>query len=410
MHGKAIPDEPAKPQVPLRELALVFLKLGTIAFGGPAAHLAMMEEEFVRKRGWITQADFLDRLAAANLIPGPSSTEVAIFIGQSLRGWTGLIVAGVCFIIPAAVLVSFIAAGYVRYGALPRVAGILAAIKPAVIAIILQALWKLAPSAAKTKTLAAIGVVAAVLSFLGVGPLIVLAFAGAASGIVFWAKLANRGPAAAIFPAWKGAWMVGIAMGGVAVVPVTASRLFLSFLKIGSAVFGSGYVLLAFLRAEFVDRLHWLTEKQLIDAVAVGQFTPGPLFTTATFIGYVVAGVRWGNCGDGGNFSSRIFVGGAQRAVIAEDPAVGGGGRDPGWGCSWVAGLNGRRGVATGAGGGDELVHNGDFFGERGCGCAVSCQLGVGGGGGGGVGVGGTKMVRVEWGGSADRDFCDKSE
>jgi len=250
-----------------------------------------MEEEFIRKRRWIAQAEFLDRVAAANLIPGPSSTEVAIFIGQSLRGWAGLIVAGSCFIVPAAVLVTLIAAVYVRYGALPRVAGILAAIKPAVIAIILQALWKLAPSAAKTKTLALIGVGAALLSFFGAGPLLVLAFAGAASGTVLWVKRAKSGHAAVIFPGWKGAWLVGIAAGGAAAVPVTAARLFLSFLKIGSVVFGSGYVLLAFLRAEFVYRLHWLTERQLIDAVAVGQFTPGPVFTTATFIGYLVAGV-----------------------------------------------------------------------------------------------------------------------
>jgi chromate transporter len=287
---KAILDA-AKPEIPVFELAFVFLKLGTTAFGGPAAHLAMMEEEFVGKRGWITREEFLDRVGAANLIPGPSSTEVAILIGQSLRGWAGLIVAGASFIIPAAVLVAFIAAGYVRYGALPRVAGILAAIKPAVIAIILQALWKLAPSAAKTKTLAGIGVVAAALSFFGVGPMLVLGFAGAASGILFWARRANRHQAAVIFPGWKSAWMLGIAMGGVAAVPLTMWRLFLSFLKIGSVVFGSGYVLLAFLREEFVDRLRWLTEKQLIDAVAVGQFTPGPVFTTATFIGYLVAGV-----------------------------------------------------------------------------------------------------------------------
>ncbi len=168
----------------------VFLKLGTIAFGGPAAHIAMMEDEFVRKRGWISQTEFLDRLAAANLIPGPSSTEVAIFIGQSTRGWAGLIVAGLCFIIPAAVLVSLIAAAYVRFGSLPRMAGLLYAIKPAVIAIILQALWKLTPTAAKTKTLTVIGIVSALLSSFGMGPLLVLAFSGVASGIILWvAKL-----------------------------------------------------------------------------------------------------------------------------------------------------------------------------------------------------------------------------
>src|SRR5438128_929778 len=161
-------------QVSLPDLALVFLKLGTIAFGGPAAHIAMMEDEFVRKRRWITEADFLDRLGAANLIPGPSSTEVAIFIGHSKRGWTGLLVAGCCFIIPAAVMVALIAAVYVRFGSLPQVAGILYAIKPAVIAIILQALWGLARTATKTKLLAAIGVISTVLNAMGMAPLIVL--------------------------------------------------------------------------------------------------------------------------------------------------------------------------------------------------------------------------------------------
>ena len=251
-----------------------------------------MEEEFVRKRKWITQAEFLDRLAAANLLPGPSSTEVAIFVGQALRGWAGLALAGSCFIIPAAVLVSLIAAAYVRFGSLPQMVRILAAIKPVVIAIIAHALWKLAPAAGKTKILALIGTVSTVLNLFGVGPLLVLAFAGSTSAIALWSKPTKRGLASMLFPGWsKGWWTVGIAAGGAAAIPVTAARLFFSFLKIGSVVFGSGYVLLAFLRSEFVDRLHWLTEKQLIDAVAVGQFTPGPVFTTATFIGYLVAGV-----------------------------------------------------------------------------------------------------------------------
>jgi chromate transporter len=289
--GETVPSDSHTPQrqVSLADLALVFLKLGTIAFGGPAGHVAMMEDEFVRKRHWISEAEFLDRLAAATLIPGPSSTEVAIFIGHTKRGWSGLIVAGCCFIIPAAVLVTLIAAVYARFGSLPQVAGILYGIKPAVIAIVLQALWSLARSATKTKFLAVIGVIAVVLNAAGMAPLAVLAIAGIASG--GWLRVKRpRGIAlSAIPPFGRFALLVGTA--AAASVPVTMLRLFLSFLKIGSIVFGSGYVLLAFLREEFVTRLHWLSEKQLIDAVAVGQFTPGPVFTTGTFIGYLVAGI-----------------------------------------------------------------------------------------------------------------------
>ena len=289
----------------LGEIALVFLKLGTIAFGGPAAHLAMMEEEFVRLRRWITQAEFLDRLATANLIPGPSSTEVAIFVGQLKRGWRGLIVAGCCFIIPAAIIVLAIAWAYVRFGSRPQVEGVLSAIKPAVVAIVIQALVKLGRTGVRTIPLAAIAVLAAVLSLVGVSPVLVLMFAGLASAAA-WA-MKNRAPGMGGFrffnvgiPNAVGLQkIVGVPKmiaGGMAVTavgaafPVGLGRLFLSFLKIGSVVFGSGMVLLAFLQAEFVERLHWLTEKQLIDAVAVGQFTPGPLSATATFIGYLVAG------------------------------------------------------------------------------------------------------------------------
>lgn len=274
-------------QPSLAELALVFLKLGTTAFGGPAAHIAMMEDEFVRKRHWIIEAEFLDRLAAASLIPGPSSTEVAIFIGGAKRGWAGLVIGGCCFIIPAAVLVALIAVAYVRFGSLPQVAGILYGIKPAVIAIILQALWSLARTAIKSKLLAVIGVLAVVLSGFGVAPLIILVMAGIASGGAAWFKR-QADVALAAIPVFG---RFGLLLGTAVAVPVSTIRLFLSFLKIGAVVFGSGYVLLAFLRTEFIDRLHWLTEKQLIDAVAVGQFTPGPVFTTATFIGYLVAGI-----------------------------------------------------------------------------------------------------------------------
>jgi chromate transporter len=284
------PDSQAlQTQVSLAELTLVFLKLGTIAFGGPAAHIAMMQDEFVRKRQWITEADFLDRLGAANLIPGPSSTEVAIFIGHAKRGWAGLLVAGCCFIIPAVVMVALIAALYVRFGSLPQVAGILYTIKAAVIAVILHALWNLARTAMKTKLLAFVGVVAIVLNAIGMAPLMVLAIAGTASGMALWFKRREGGALSAISLSGRLALLSGTA--ALVATPVSLLRLFLSFLKIGSVVFGSGYVLLAFLRAEFIHHLHWLTERQLLDAVAVGQFTPGPVFTTATFIGYLVAGI-----------------------------------------------------------------------------------------------------------------------
>ena len=282
-----MPESPEIREVSLSEIALVFLKLGTIAFGGPAAHLAMMEEEFVSRRHWITHAEFLDRLAAANLIPGPSSTEVAIFIGQLKRGWRGLIVAGCCFIIPAAIIVSVIAWAYVRFGSLPKVEGMFYAIKPAVVAIVIQALGKLGRTGLKTIQLAVIAALAIGLTFLGVGPLIVLVSAGLLSA----ASLATKNRlVSATFGSAKIAGAAMAIVGTATAFPSVLLRLLLSFLKIGSVVFGSGYVLLAFLQAEFVDRLHWLTEKQLIDAVAVGQFTPGPVFTTATFIGYIVAG------------------------------------------------------------------------------------------------------------------------
>jgi chromate transporter len=269
----------------LGELALVFLKLGTTAFGGPAAHIAMMEDEFVRRRKWLTREEFLDRLGAANLIPGPSSTEMAIHIGLQKRGWKGLLVAGVCFIVPAAILVAVIAAIYVRFGSLPRVEGVLFAVKPVVIAIIVQAFWNLGKSAIKSVWLGVIGLLSAAAYFLRAHEMLILLGAALLATIPMWGKHAKQGALL-----WLPAIPAATAAGGKA--PVNLTRLFVVFLKIGSVLFGSGYVLLAFLRTDLVDRLHWLNEKQLLDAVAVGQITPGPVFTTATFIGYIIAGSR----------------------------------------------------------------------------------------------------------------------
>jgi chromate transporter len=280
----------------LGELARLFLKLGTIGFGGPAAHIALMEDEVVRQRGWLTREAFLDYVGATNLIPGPNSTELAIEIGRDRAGWPGLIVAGVSFIAPAAVIVSLVAWGYVRFGQLPAMLALLAGVKPVVIAIVIQALWRLARSALKNPWLGALAVAAVVAAALGVHELLVL-LAAALICIVpsIAAKYRTGATAAMASPlgiSWPSGASVGAAtLGSVAVAPVVSLwPLFGMFLKIGSVLFGSGYVLLAFLRADFVQRLGWLTERQLLDAVAVGQVTPGPVFTTATFIGYVLAG------------------------------------------------------------------------------------------------------------------------
>lgn len=262
----------------LIDLARVFFRLGVTAFGGPAVHIAMFEAEVVRRRGWLTHAELLDMVGAANLIPGPNSTEVAIHVGRKVAGGRGLVVAGACFILPAAAITLALAWIYQRFGRLPAVAGILIAVKPIVLAVVLQAIWELARKAVKTGTLAAIGVAALVATALGVHELVVLLGAGVlAMGVV------RRSGAAAVLIS------AGLAPATAAAAP-PASAVFLSFAKIGSVLFGSGYVLVAFLRTEVVTRLKWLTEAQLLDAVAAGQITPGPVFTTATFVGYLVAG------------------------------------------------------------------------------------------------------------------------
>lgn len=269
----------------LRELSGFFLRLGVTAFGGPAAHIAMMEHEAVRKRQWLSHEAFLDLLGAVNLIPGPSSTQMAMNIGYQRAGWLGLIMGGVCFILPASIITLGIAWAYVRFGRLPQIQGLFYGIKPIVVAIVFQALWNLGKTAFRTRLLRIMGLGTLFLSALGLHPLFVLFGAGAASLAFFWIKQ----PPSPAAPAMKGGWLpLYVGAGSLPMAGLTG--LFLFFLKLGAVLFGSGYVLLAFLKTDLVDRWHWLSEAQLLDAVAVGQFTPGPVFTTATFIGYVLRG------------------------------------------------------------------------------------------------------------------------
>ena len=277
----------------LSELAFLFLKLGTTAFGGPAAHIAMMEDEIVRRRQWLTREEFLDLVGATNLIPGPNSTELAIHIGYRRAGWAGLVVAGACFIVPAAILVTMLAWGYVKFGKLPKVEGVLYGIKPVIIVVVLQALWGLGRSALKTWPLTALGVGAALANVLGIHELLLLFGAGLLVATIrggFRGKVVKGAtPLLAAAPALP--WATVVAPTTAGATSIGLWPMFLFFLKVGSVLFGSGYVLLAFLRSDLVERWHWLTEGQLLDAIAVGQFTPGPVFTTATFIGYLLAGL-----------------------------------------------------------------------------------------------------------------------
>jgi chromate transporter len=293
---------PTPPETSLRELALLFFRLGATAFGGPAAHIAMMQDEVVRRRKWLTDERFLDLLGATNMIPGPNSTEMAIHIGWERRGWAGLVVAGVAFIVPAMLITAVCGWAYVSYGALPEVSWILDGIKPAILAVVVQAIWGLAPKAARTNALRIAAAAVIVLALFGADEIALLFGTGAVFAIGAAVRRKPPSPKVSGPPEVSGPpdaptnerapqWLpFGLAGAGAAASAVTLPSLFWVFLKIGSVLFGSGYVLLAFLRGDLVERLGWLTEAQLLDAIAVGQVTPGPVFTTATFIGYVLAG------------------------------------------------------------------------------------------------------------------------
>lgn len=280
---------PLQQKQRLKELALVFLKLGTIAFGGPAAHVAMMDDEVVKRRQWLSREHLLDLLGMTNLIPGPNSTELAIHIGYERAGWRGLIIAGSCFILPAMLIVWALAAVYARYQTLPELGWLLYGIKPVIIAIVAQALWQLGLKAAKDIPTIVAGVAVIVAFFLSVDELLLLLLAGLGVMLVKNLWRTKSGTAGAMLLPISGV-LAQVGSSPAVAAPATGLNVFLFFLKIGSVLYGSGYVLLAFLQRELVERNHWLTPQQLLDAVAIGQFTPGPVFTTATFIGYLLAG------------------------------------------------------------------------------------------------------------------------
>lgn len=275
---------PDNRQTTLAELALLFARLGATVFGGPAAHIAVMHDEVVRRRAWLSEERFLDLLAAANLMPGPNSTELAIHIGYVRRGWLGLLVAGACFILPAALLSACLGWVYLKYGALPQVQGLLDGVKPVILAVVLQAVWQLGQKALRDWALRVLAILAATAAMFGAHELALLLGGGLA--LVAWRSIARDSGRRLRLPV---AWML-FAGSSTPAAAVSLLGLFGVFLKAGALLFGSGYVLLAFLQADLVERLQWLTQEQLIDAIAVGQITPGPVFSTATFIGYLLAG------------------------------------------------------------------------------------------------------------------------
>jgi chromate transporter len=271
------------------QLLALFVKLGVTAFGGPAAHIAMMEDEVVTRRRWLTRERFLDLIGATNLIPGPNSTEMAIHIGFVRAGIVGLVIAGISFILPAALITLGCAWVYDQFQTVPQAEALLYGIKPAVIAVILNAVWRLGKTAAKGPFLIGVGFLVLLLVLFGINEIVAL-LGGGIAGILWQFRSRWRTGKMLVGFAWLPSSNLALAATAAPPSSVTLSSLGLFFLKIGCVLFGSGYVLVAFLQGELVEQYQWLTQQQLLDAVAIGQFTPGPVLTTATFIGYVLAG------------------------------------------------------------------------------------------------------------------------
>ena len=272
----------------LKEVALLFLRLGATSFGGPAVYIAIMQRETVRNRHWLNDQEYLDMVGAANIIPGPNATEMALYLGLVRAGWLGYAAAGILFILPGMLATLVLAWVYVAYGSLPQVGWVLYGVKPIVIAIVVQALWDLGRKAVKNPITAVVGIAVVIFYFLKLNE-ITLLFAGAALVLLFYSgrHLLKRGfQALVLSPILKIPALIVSAVS----IPFSQTTLFLTFLKIGSVLYGSGYVLVAFFNSEFVQRLGWITHHQLLDAIAVGQITPGPVASSATFIGYLMGG------------------------------------------------------------------------------------------------------------------------